>query len=782
MSYNDTYRPIELSNTNVENQNLKGTIFQNTQGEFQDVDYIIISPKILISQAERLANIHRSKNNLIVKVVDLETIYQEFSSGMQDIAGIRNFIKYVYDNASSIDKRIRYLCMFGDASFDYKDRINGNTNIVPAWLSINSFSLTSSFISDDFFGMMDENEGTMVNGDKLDIAVGRILAQNPMQATEMVNKIESYYDSNAYGNWRNNFILISDDVDDLSDKSLQETTDLIAEDVKASKPFLNVKKIHSDSYAQQTSSGGSRYPEVNDAIFDALEVGAVVVNYFGHGGEDGLALERIFDKINAQELNNPNKLSCFVTVTCEFTKFDNPLRPTAGEYLFWNKKGGAIALITTTRQIFINVGVQFNTALSQYLFDYENSQSISMAEALRLTKNDPAVTNNSQRRLVFFIGDPAIKLPLASPEIVVTKINDEDISSSNITLQALAPAKIEGYLLNEQGNIMNNYNGTVTATIYDKNVQRSTLGNDGTTLDGELIIMDYEAMGEVLFRGQASVENGEFEINFIVPRDIVIPVGPGKISLYSKSESPLSDQRGYSFEMNIGGVNLNATEDNMGPDIELFMNDENFISGGITNENPTLIAKLFDDSGINTSSGVGHDIVALLDGDETNPYILNDYYLADIDSYQSGQLSYPLRKLSPGRHTISLKAWDVYNNSSTKEIHFTVFNQNESLELKNVLNYPNPFVNYTEFWFNHNSSGVLDVSIQIFTISGKLVKTINSQINSNGINNTISRNIAWDGRDDFGNKIGKGVYVYKLIVKSQLNGLKSEKIEKLVVL
>ena len=217
---------------------------------------------------------------------------------------------------------------------------------------------------------------------------------------------------------------------------------------------MNVKKIHSDSYAQQTSSGGSRYPEVNDAIFDALEVGAVVVNYFGHGGEDGLALERIFDKINAQELNNPNKLSCFVTVTCEFTKFDNPLRPTAGEYLFWNKKGGAIALITTTRQIFINVGVQFNTALSQYLFDYENSQSISMAEALRLTKNDPAVTNNSQRRLVFFIGDPAIKLPLASPEIVVTKINDEDVSSSNNTLQALAPAKIEGYLLNEQGNMI----------------------------------------------------------------------------------------------------------------------------------------------------------------------------------------------------------------------------------------------------------------------------------------------------------------------------------------
>jgi hypothetical protein len=211
------------------------------------------------------------------------------------------------------------------------------------------------------------------------------------------------------------------------------------------------------------------------------------------------------------------------------------------------------------------------------------------------------------------------------------------------------------------------------------------------------------------------------------------------------------------------------------------MNDESFISGGITNENPVLIAKLFDESGINTSSGVGHDIVAIIDGDETNPYVLNDYYVADLDSYQSGSLSYPLRNLSPGLHTLSLKAWDVYNNSSTKEIQFIVYDQNESLKLTNVLNYPNPFINYTEFWFNHNSSGILDVSIQIFTISGKLIKTIIGQTNSSGVS-SLSRNITWDGADDYGSKIGKGVYIYKLKVKSQLTGLSSEKIEKLVIL
>ena len=622
----------------------------------------------------------------------------------------------------------------------------------------------------------------MVTADKLDIAVGRILAESPQRANEMVDKIESYYSVDAYANWRNNFLLISDDVDKLSDRFLQITTDQIAEDVKASKPFINVEKIHSDSFTQESSAAGQRYPQVNDAIFDALEVGAVVVNYFGHGGEDGLASERIFDKINAKELNNPNKLACFVTVTCEYTKFDNPLRKTAGEFLYWNKRGGAIGLITTTRQIFISVGIQFNETLSQYLFDFENSQTMSIAEALRLTKNDPSVTNNTQRRLVFFIGDPALKLPLAAPDIIATKLNGEEIDNTNITLQALSPAKIEGFVASEQGNILSNYSGTLTATVFDKSIQRSTLANDGSTFNGQLITLDYEALGEVLFRGQASVENGKFEINFIVPRDIVVPVGNGKISFYSKTETPLSDQRGYNFDIQIGGVNLNAPVDNQGPNIELYMNDESFVSGGITNENPTLIAKLYDENGINTASGVGHDIVAILDGDETNPFILNDYYIADVDSYQSGSLSYPFRNLEPGLHTLTLKAWDVYNNSNTKEIQFLVFDQNESLEITNILNYPNPFINYTEFWFNHNSSGVLDVSIQIFTISGKLIKTINSQTNASGSTSSLSRNISWDGTDDFGSKIGKGVYIYKLNVKSQLTGLKSEKIEKLVIL
>ena len=249
-------------------------------------------------------------------------------------------------------------------------------------------------------------------------------------------------------------------------------------------------------------------------------------------------------------------------------------------------------------------------------------------------------------------------------------------------------------------------------------------------------------------------------------------------------EQLLLDQSGASLNtVRIGGINENAAEDNIGPVITLYMNDENFVSGGITNESPTLLAKMEDENGINTASGIGHDIIAIIDGDETNPIVLNDYYQTEVDDYKKGVLSFPFRDLEPGLHTLTLKAWDVYNNSSISEIQFIVFDQDQELVINNVLNYPNPFVNYTEFWFNHNSSEPLDVSIQIFTVSGKLVRTLNGQT-TGGIKSTssLSRDIVWDGRDDFGDKIGKGTYIYKMTVQSNLLNKKVEKIEKLVIL
>ncbi|MEC9108488.1 MAG: type IX secretion system sortase PorU, partial [Bacteroidota bacterium] len=775
------FEPIIEGETTIENQDLKSQIFLDEQNQFQDIDYLIICRSDMLYEAERLAQINRDNNNLNVKVVTLEKIYNEFSSGNQDIAAIRNFVKYTYNNSNDPNNRLKYLCLFGDASYDYKDRISQNTNVVPSWHSINSYSLSSAYVSDDFFGMMDYDEGMMDNSDKLDIAVGRILADTPQRATDLVDKIESYYNSNSYGDWRNKLMVISDDVDEPWESIIQGTSNSLADLITDNKPFFNVKKILSDAYVQESSAGGERYPEVNNAIIDGIELGALVVNYFGHGGEDGIARERIFDKIDATELSNENRLNCFVSVTCEFTKFDNPGRNTAGEFLYWNKNGGAIALITTTRQIFVSVGVNFNLTLEDYLFSLNSDTYHTMAEALRLTKNDPSISGTDQRRLVFFIGDPAMKLAIPKPNIQITEINDIPINEFLDALQGLSSVKIEGQIEDEFGNKIDDYSGELVTTVFDKNIERSTLANDGTSQNDSPIILDFTTLGEVLFRGKSSIENGDFTVNFIVPRDVVMDVDYGKISFYSKSTSSLMDQNGYNLDVLIGGINENAAEDNIGPEIELFMNDEAFISGGITNENPNLLVKLFDQNGINTSSGIGHDIVAVLDGDVANSFRLNDYYQANIDDYQNGTITYPLRDISPGLHTLSLKAWDVYNNSSISEIQFVVHDQDQELVISNVLNYPNPFVNYTEFWFNHNSSYDLNVSIQIFTISGKLVKTINGYINTSS-SSSLSRDLSWDGRDDFGDKVAKGVYMYRLTVRSDQIDKQVSKIEKLVIL
>jgi len=384
--------------------------------------------------------------------------------------------------------------------------------------------------------------------------------------------------------------------------------------------------------------------------------------------------------------------------------------------------------------------------------------------------------------MVFYIGDPALKLAIPKPSIVLTKINDEPIETTTTVLKALSKIKLSGEIRNIDGNtLLSNYNGDIAVQIFDKSINRSTLGNDGTRNNSNnLIILNFQILGETIFRGNASVQNGLFDIEFIVPRDISIPLGNGRVSFYAKSSQPiLQDQTGFNILIPIGGINENAEEDNIGPRVRLYMNDETFISGGITNESPFFLAFLEDENGINTASGIGHDIVAILDGDENNPYILNDYYETELNDYTKGKVRFPFRDLAPGLHTITFRAWDVYNNPITAEIQFIVIGD-DVVKLTNVLNYPNPFVNYTQFWFSHNRPfEPLDVQVQIFTITGKVVKTINQVVNTEGF---LSREITWDGKDDFGDKIGKGVYIYKLTVKSTLSNKSAQKTEKLVIL
>lgn len=760
LTNDDYYIPEAITNSNVPNQNLHAV---------KDVNYLLITNDELSAQAQRLADYHQENSGLTAQVINIDQIFTEFGSGSRDITAIRDFIKHVYTTNSNDASKLKYVCFFGDASYDYKDRIQDNNNIVPVFESDQSYNLAFSYVTDDYYAMLEDHEGTMRQDHTVDVATGRIPVANALQAQEVVDKILSYYNTASLGEWRNTVTLLADDIDANSDITIQSGVEVIADQIKLNKPLFNVSKIYADSFVQQNSSGGERYPDVKEAINRSIEKGTLVFDYFGHGGEDGFASERFLDREMVQGFNNANTLPLFITVTCEFSRFDNPSRTTAGELLFWNANGGAASMITTTREVFISVGQSFNEDLIAVLLEY-NDEDLTIAESLAAAKNQ---FGNFQKFFIYYFGDPAKKLAVPEPNVKITKMNGVDISQSIDTLKALSKVQFEGVVTNNSNQILTDFNGTLSTVVFDKPIEKTTLDNDGFGIN-----LQFDSQESSLFRGKSTVENGIFNFEFVVPKDIRVAFGKGKLSFYVDNTS--ADRGGFNKDVIVGGIDANAPDDTTGPDIQLFMNDESFLDGGNTNGSPNLIAKFSDASGINTSvTAVDHDIVAILDGDEANPFILNDFYETELNDFTKGSVTFKFRDLSPGQHTISLKAWDTYNNSSEATLNFVVVSD-AGLTLDNVLNYPNPFVNYTEFWFNHNKPNEpLEVQVQIFTVSGKLIKTINQLVQTTG---NLSRNITWNGLDDFGHKIGKGVYVYKLKVKSTVTNITAEKYEKLVIL
>jgi len=760
VSKNDYYIPETVSNASIENQNLHA---------IKDINYLLITTSEFLEQAQRIANYHIENSELTAKVVLLDEIYNEFSSGSRDITGIRDFIRHIYNTNSSDSTKLKFVCFFGDASYDYKDRIASNNNVVPVYLASESFNLASSYVTDDFFAMLEENEGTMSSNHSMDVATGRIPVSTQQQASEVVDKILRDYNLDSYGDWRNTITLVADDIDKDVDSTIQSGVEIIADDIKENKPVFNVNKIYADSYVQQNSSGGERYPSVKSSITSAVETGTLVFDYFGHGGENGFAQERFLDVPQIKGFVNENTLPLFITVTCSFSRFDNPQRTSAGEFTFWNTRGGAASMITTTREVFISVGQAFNKKLIASLLQFDNEE-LSISESLVKTKNN---FSDRQKFFIYYFGDPVKKLAIPKPNVKITKMNGIEITQSLDTLKALSKVRFEGVVTDYLDNTLSDFNGNLSTTVFDKPIDKVTLDNDGFG-----IVNTFDSQESKLFRGLASIENGNFNFEFIVPRDVRVAYGNGKLSFYVSNNE--LDKAGFNNAIIVGGINENAPEDTLGPEIQLFMNDESFLDGANTNASPNLIAKLSDLSGINTSlTAVDHDIVGILDGDESNPIIMNDFYQTELDDFTKGKVIYRLRDLSVGPHTLKLKAWDTYNNSSETILNFVVVSD-ASITLDNVLNYPNPFVNYTEFWFNHNKPNEpLEVQVQIFTVSGKLIKTINQQVQTNG---NLVRNIVWNGLDDFGNKLGKGVYIYKLKVTSTISNISSEKYEKLVIL
>lgn len=781
------------------------TVFTNTEGytpsyagkiDNQDLHglsaykMIIVSPDILLTHAQQLADHHISHDGLSTIVVPQDKIFNEFSSGTPDLSAIRDFVRMFYKRANGDSSSMpKYLLLYGDGSFDNKGNDPTNKGLILTYESPSSVNPTTSYVSDDFFGCLDDTEGgDMASGSNLlDVAIGRLAVNDAVQAEAVNNKIRIYTSPQSFGNWRNVITFVGDDQDN---NVHANDCDAIASEISAAHPVYNIDKIYLDAYRQISVPGGTRYPDVNTAITNRICVGTLMINYTGHGGVGGWAHERILGITDIQGYTNLYKLPVFVTATCEFSQYDNPPLISAGEHLLLNSSGGAIALVTTVRLVYSAANKELNESFMSAAFQPDANGIIApLGEVLRRAKNAVSGQGINNRKFTL-LGDPAITVAYPTYNINTTSINNHAIGLVADTLKALQKVTVGGTVNDLNGNVMTTFNGVIYPTVFDKAVTYQTLKNDGDSY-----VKNFVLQKNVIYNGKASVINGNFSFSFIVPKDISYQFGFGKLSYYA--ENGTIDAHGYKNDIVIGGISDTSKVDVIGPAVKVYMNDDKFVSGGVTDANPTVLVRISDSSGVNTvGTGIGHDVAGVLDNDTKNTLVMNNFYSADLDSYTSGEVRYPLNDLKEGLHTMSVKAWDVYNNSSEGSVDFVV-SSSAQMALAHVLNYPNPFTTRTEFMFEHNMPGaMLDVLIQIYTVSGKLIKSIQQSVLpeslsasgltcdcnlSNGGGGFRVNGIYWDGRDDYGDAIGKGVYVYKLSLKAD-NGLKADTYQKLVIL
>ena len=717
----------------VENQNLHGDT---------GYDYLMVVYPDFLEQAERLKAIHAEVDpDLAIKIVTPKQIYNEFSCGAVDVSAIRDYCRLLYHNSHPL----RYLLLFGDASFDYKNR-SEVVCFIPTYEQTPAADIRSTFVTDDFYSFMDDNEGSLL-GSVPDIGVGRFPVSTVDQASQMVDKVENYLALNesTMQPWRNVITFMCDDAE--SNQFFTHSESFARQIKNTGGEHMVVDKIYLDAYNQENTPSGQVAPEVNNALNNRMDKGTLVLNYVGHGGEVQLSSERILQRADVNSWRNGPKYPLMITGTCEFSRYDDHTRTSLGEYAFLNQYGGMVAMFTTSRVTTGPNNQTFISSVYDHLFEIVDGERLRLGDVFRMAK---PLGRLAERAYVFF-GDPALRLPLPKWTVETTQIND--------TIKALQPVTIEGVVKDLSGAVASSFNGIIHVSVFDKETTYSTHGDEGVPPQ------EFNLRHSVLFNGKTEVKNGRFSIDFIVPRDISYSYGKGMVSYYATDYQ--DDAIGLYEDFIIGGFYESAVLDEDAPAVKLFIDDERFVSGGITGDSPTLIAYVEDASGINTTgAGIGHDIVATLTGPTNMSYVLNDYFVADLGYQGKGTVTYRMQNLEEGDYILHLKVWDIYNNSGTSSIAFRVANS-EMMVLEHPICAPNPFTDETYFSFGHNQIGNnMDVQIRIYDVLGRLVAVLNEQMTGTSAR---TNPIRWDGRSNFGGKLPAGLYVYTIIATNDQN-------------
>ncbi|HZL10913.1 MAG TPA: type IX secretion system sortase PorU [Prolixibacteraceae bacterium] len=722
---------------------LVGTVANQNLHAADPSEMIIVSNPALLSVANELAAFHRTTDQMTIQVVTPEVIYNEFSGGLPDPSAFRNYFRMCYERGiKSGEGTFKYVLLLGDGSFDNRNILGQNHNLIPTYQSDNSLSPTESFVTDDFFVFLDENEGGSMG--TVDLGIGRIPAYSLDEAEAVLDKIINYRQQATMGNWRNVLTFIGDDEDNNTHMSQAE---ILATYVNITYPAFFTDKIYFDAYKQISSSGGEQYPDVTAAINKSVKQGTLVMNYTGHANERSLASEDVLDISIIDSWSNYNKLPVFVTATCEFSRFDSD-ETSAGERILFNSKGGGVGLFSTTRLVYSGANFVLNKEFFKYIFEKDQQgNNLRLGDVMLRSK---AAANTGANQLNFtLLADPAMRLANPDYQVITSDIGGKPVDAEADTIRALSVVTVKGFVADSDGAKLTSFQGEIIPTVYDKAMQVKTLGNAGQTP------MNYTVQSNIIYRGLASVINGEFEFSFFVPKDISVKLDKGKILYYASNE--LLDAHGYFDDFFIGGLSDATISDLNGPAIDLFMNSRSFKDGGTVSASSVLLAYLTDDSGINTvGTGIGHDITGILDDDYSNILVLNDYFQADIDSYTFGSVVFPLTGLAEGEHKLVVKVWDVLNNSSEKEIRFVV---KDDFRIESVACYPNPMQEMTNFVFTHNQPDeTFDVALEVFQTSGTRVDLFRTTVGSQG---TESLPFDWIPSERQV-KMSPGVYVYRI--------------------
>ena len=739
--------PIPSYVGHVANQNLHGV---------NELELLIIYYDEFEEAALLLADHRRTHDGMNVVAYPISKVFNEFGGGSPDPTAIRDFAKMVYDRVDEF----KYLCLFGDGSYDYKG-LNDEipySNLVPVFETPESLDPIESFPTDDYYALLSDNEGGNLVG-AIDIAVGRIPVMTSDEAMDVVNKLIRYdLSEEALGDWWQRIGFVADDED--NNQHLNQSIEL-SNRIESLYPRFNHEKIFFDAYPQVSTVGDARFPDANAALNNSMFKGLLTINYYGHGGPKGWAQERVLELADVNSWVNTDRYPLFITATCTFTGYDDPEARSGGELTFINPNGGAIGLVTTVRAVYSNS----NKVLTYSLFDrlYEQDPDgdyLPLGEILRQSKNSNRQdTLGSNARKFTLIGDPSMRLALPEYKIETTHINEKEVGVGSMdTLGALKKVTIKGHLTDFNGQKAIDFNGDLFSTVFDKKKTLTTLGQDPKSYPKE-----FEVQNNILFKGQAHIESGAFELTFVIPKDIDYSYGHGRISYYARSDK-MKDAGGYFDDFIIGGSSDQVFEDDEGPIVELFMNSEDFISGGITGPDPILIVKLFDENGINVSgNSIGHDLIGILDEDTQNSFVMNDYYEANIDDFRKGTVYYPLSDLQPGVHRIMVRAWDVANNMAEGELSFEVLGH-ENPQFLNTLSFPNPFTDRTRFVFEHNLTGKeVEIQLDIHDVLGRPIWSISEDLRPAA---HVYDQLEWDGTDHNGGKVQPGVYIYRMLMKT----------------